>query len=729
MGRSASIVLRISDYYAPISPRLLTMTSHRARLVATAVVALAIVGGTSAPASAHAAYKNSDPADETSVSSAPSQIWAEFTEPPGPGSFMEVFDECGEQVDAGDSRNDGYRIYLSMSGTRSGTYRVTFNVASATDSHVTRGEFTFMAASGEPCPAEEPVEPNEPRQRERERDREQPPGTSNDTVMPTMDPRLIPISPTRVPVPVPEPVVGAGAIATRAHGTVAGQEPTSVSRDGSRRDEGTDEPQAAAADVNEPEEPGIFTGIPLGGSLAALLDGRRDRRRRGSDLRRHHGIPDLTRPCSSRTKAARVWTVLGLAALAVLVSALPVRAHALLDMTVPTSDSVVEGSPEAVTATYNETVEIAFGALRVYNTEGERVDTGESDHPGGDLRSVAVGLRPDLPDGTYTVTYRVISADGHPIEGAFVFHVGKPGEQPQGIGETLLSGDGGSGALEQILYGVSRWALFAGIALLVGAFSFLMVVWSRVRDAIGWDEAHHRFIARWRSIAVTGWWVTLAATATGFVLQGAVAADVSVVKALSPSVGRELLETRYGIVALLRLGLILVLAGIWLAGTRTSSAWSILPVRRGSTVGAAAASTSVPFWASVLSGSLLSAMVATPGLSGHAGATEPVWLNLPIDAIHVAAASIWMGGLVCLIACAFRAAPTDASSRPATLGPVVIEVLHGRADIGSRTGGDGQLPDLARGRGSASVRRSPLRMGPAREARDLRAAPRHGSDQ
>ncbi|HYI46269.1 MAG TPA: copper resistance CopC family protein [Actinomycetota bacterium] len=243
------------------------MTSHRARLVATAVVALAIVGGASAPASAHAAYKNSDPADESSVSSAPSQIWAEFTEPPGPGSFMEVFDECGEQVDAGDSRNDGYRIYLSMSGGRSGTYRVTFNVASATDSHVTRGEFTFTVSSGEPCPGDGPAELKEPR--ERERDREQPPNSSADTddatgaddAPPSDDPDQADTN------------GGGGVGRDRDQSGDGGRDERSNDRqkNGPERDRSDDQDQAAAVDVNEPKEPGIFTGIPIGGLLAALL--------------------------------------------------------------------------------------------------------------------------------------------------------------------------------------------------------------------------------------------------------------------------------------------------------------------------------------------------------------------------------------------------------------------------------------------------------------------------
>ena len=83
---------------------------------------------------------------------------------------------------------------------------------------------------------------------------------------------------------------------------------------------------------------------------------------------------------------------------------------------------------------FNEPVESAFGALRVFDAKGERVDVGATERPGGDGEAVAVRLRPDLPDGSYTATYRVVSADSHPISGGFVFTVGKGGRGARGLG-------------------------------------------------------------------------------------------------------------------------------------------------------------------------------------------------------------------------------------------------------------------------------------------------------
>jgi methionine-rich copper-binding protein CopC len=244
------------------------MTSHRARLVAVTIVGLAIVGATAVPASAHAAYKGSDPADESKVESVPSQIWAEFTQAPENGSRMEVYGPCGNRIDAGDSRVEGSRVYVSAAGNNSGIHTVVWVVTSI-DSHDTRGEFTFTVTSGDPCPGEEPAEPKEPRQRER--DREQPPNTSNDTGD-TGDPGGGEPAADTDQADTDSDTGGAGGDdrdrgGRDKNGTGSNQR----EGNGSQRNRSDDEPQVVAADVTEPEEPGLFTGIPIGGLLAALL--------------------------------------------------------------------------------------------------------------------------------------------------------------------------------------------------------------------------------------------------------------------------------------------------------------------------------------------------------------------------------------------------------------------------------------------------------------------------
>jgi copper transport protein len=131
-------------------------------------------------------------------------------------------------------------------------------------------------------------------------------------------------------------------------------------------------------------------------------------------------------------KRASVAIAVVLAALAAAPSAF---AHATLQSSDPGGNSIVRTSPPTVTLQFSEAVETAFGSIRVYDCGGERVDSGKVDRPSDS--SVAVNLDSNLPAGTYTVTWRVISADSHPVAGAFVFSVkaaSKSGECKQVFG-------------------------------------------------------------------------------------------------------------------------------------------------------------------------------------------------------------------------------------------------------------------------------------------------------
>lgn len=100
---------------------------------------------------AHAAYKSSDPANGSTVSSPPSRVTAEFTERLTQGSRLTVYDPCGAQVDHGDSLVAGTHITISMSADKRGLYTVHFDVVSAVDSHPTNGKFSFTSSGGGQC--------------------------------------------------------------------------------------------------------------------------------------------------------------------------------------------------------------------------------------------------------------------------------------------------------------------------------------------------------------------------------------------------------------------------------------------------------------------------------------------------------------------------------------------------------------------------------------------------
>lgn len=127
---------------------------HRA--AAASLVFLLFLLLFSAPAAAHPAYAGSDPADGSSVAVPPGRVWAEFTEPLQEGSWLQVFDACGERVDNGDSTVSGYTVEVSVSAQTEGGYRVAYRVQSNLDTHIVTGQFTFDVVNGQSCGGGDP---------------------------------------------------------------------------------------------------------------------------------------------------------------------------------------------------------------------------------------------------------------------------------------------------------------------------------------------------------------------------------------------------------------------------------------------------------------------------------------------------------------------------------------------------------------------------------------------
>ena len=133
---------------------------------------------------------------------------------------------------------------------------------------------------------------------------------------------------------------------------------------------------------------------------------------------------------------------------------------------------------------------------------------------------------PKLDDGTYVVTWRVISADSHPVEGAFTFQVGRDGN-----GDEERRRPRRRAAVEPerqhrpsaCVYAIDRAVLFGALALLIGGVVFLVAVFPRGRV----DRAGAELVwAGWISVAVT--------TVLGIALEGVYAAGVAADEGLRP---------------------------------------------------------------------------------------------------------------------------------------------------------------------------------------------------
>jgi copper transport protein len=337
--------------------------------------------------------------------------------------------------------------------------------------------------------------------------------------------------------------------------------------------------------------------------------------------------------------------------LAALASPQGASAHAVLTSTSPERGAQLDGAPQRVTFRFDERVEAGFGAVRVFDARGERVDEGDLVRPGGDSDAVGVALRAKLPDGNYTATYRVISADSHPISGGFVFTVGEGGTAPAASVSELIE-EGDAGPATSVAFGAVRALAYLAIGLAVGGVVFLAVVWLPGLRAAGgarleWAEASNAFARRFGHLGIATVALGLATTALGIVLQGANAGGTSFWSAIDPTVIGHVLDTRFGTVWGLRLLDWLLLGALALAAL----AGARLPVLRLASLGAAGLAARRLATPPVLAALalLLGFLVVSPGLSGHAGTTSPELLAMTSDTLHVVAMSAWLGGLAALV--------------------------------------------------------------------------------
>ena len=115
---------------------------------------------------------------------------------------------------------------------------------------------------------------------------------------------------------------------------------------------------------------------------------------------------------------------------AVAIALAPVAsAHAVLLATDPARGAQLDRGPAQVSATFNEPLQTAFAAMTVVGPDANLWSTGD---PRVDGAVVTVALRPLGPAGSYTVNYRVTSADGHVVTGSWAFELTTPGSGTPG---------------------------------------------------------------------------------------------------------------------------------------------------------------------------------------------------------------------------------------------------------------------------------------------------------
>lgn len=328
--------------------------------------------------------------------------------------------------------------------------------------------------------------------------------------------------------------------------------------------------------------------------------------------------------------------------LLLLGSAGPASAHAALRGADPGDGSVVKSAPRHVTLTFTESVALLDDSFRIYSPDNHRVPLGEPEHADGRSDTARVGLPGGLDDGTYTVAWRVVSADSHPVSGAFTFSIGKPSPTapaaPAAPAEHPITAS---------LYDTGRYLAYIAAALLIGTVAFAALC--RPPDT-----------APLRMPLVTGWWTLLTSTAVLLVLRAPYENGTSPATAFDLSAFTGVLTERPGIALLARLALLVLTAAVLLRlplppllpGLRGLRGLRGLPrLRRGH---GESAGRTPPVRLAV--GTVLAVALALTWASAeHASAGIQVPPAMTSSVLHLLAMACWLGGLTALLVILFRA--------------------------------------------------------------------------
>lgn len=276
----------------------------------------------------------------------------------------------------------------------------------------------------------------------------------------------------------------------------------------------------------------------------------------------------------------------------ILMPAQSAWAHAQLLSSDPVANAIFETAPGAVELTFNEPVSPL--AIRLISPDGSAVDLTEETSDGA---VVSIQIPNGITDGTQVLSWRVVSADGHPIGGSLIFSIGAV----TGSATIETSGD----RLVSLALWAGKAALFTALFIGIGGATFSSCVPL---------PSHAKRVSSVLSLCG----VVIAPMTLG--LQGADALGLPFSSLLDLDTWRTGLSTSYGATAVV----------LTLAFACSALALRIPAGRYASVLGVVAA--------------VLAAL--SLALSGHASAAAPQWLTRPAVFLHIGGIVFWVGALV-----------------------------------------------------------------------------------
>jgi copper transport protein len=288
-------------------------------------------------------------------------------------------------------------------------------------------------------------------------------------------------------------------------------------------------------------------------------------------------------------------------------------AHAYIKKSTPLENETVEKAPTEVTIKFDETIQPAFNSIKVFDSEGNRVDQKNGRIDPKQPFILKSGLKKNLPNGSYRIKWKVVSSDGHPVEGVIPFQIGEKGQDSTSLDNET------KGYTPKADLIIIRWLQYLSNAFYVGLIFFYMVIVPMELRETG--SVNKKF----RKLISTGLILLFLSILLSLPLQATIESGYPWSEVFNFSIIENILmNTNYGQFWVIQIALLITLALL------TSFIGMAESTKRGI------------LWTCFCLGA---ALLLTKALTSHAAAQPNQLLTIAMDFLHLLAASIWIGSL------------------------------------------------------------------------------------
>ncbi len=287
-------------------------------------------------------------------------------------------------------------------------------------------------------------------------------------------------------------------------------------------------------------------------------------------------------------------------------------AHAYIIKSLPAENQIFQHPPKTVSIEFNEEIQPSFHDLRVFDQNGSRVDNGNQHILKQNHKLLEADLKSNLPPGIYSLKWKAVSSDGHPVDGVVPFQIGDNSSKLQS------AKSGTRGYVPGLDLIIIRWLQYLGSAIFVGLLFYSLCVLPKgsLQSA--------QIAERYKKISDLGFILLCFGTIAAFPMQAVIESGQSWATVWTPAIFKELLtNTLFGAVWILQVIILFWLMNLSKLRSHRVYKWFYF--------------------------ALAASVLAAKAVTSHAYAAANKYIAIFADFLHLLSASVWIGSLIAMV--------------------------------------------------------------------------------